>query len=59
MDCVEFVERVIGIKLLQHQKKLLKTLEIHKNDVMVMGPITGRIYFFPKQEVVCINERTV
>lgn len=51
MDCVEFTERVIGIKLLQHQKKLLKTLEIHKNDVMVISPITGRIYFVPKSDL--------
>ncbi len=59
MDCVEFVERVMGIKLFQYQKELLKALETHKNDVIAMSPITGRIYFFPKQEVTSINERTV
>lgn len=59
MDCVEFVERIMGIKLFQYQKELLKTLEAHKNDLMVISPITGRIYFVPKQEVACINERTV
>lgn len=59
MDCIEFVERVMGVKLLQYQKKLLKTLEAHKNDVMAMSPITGRIYFFPKREGECTNERTV
>lgn len=51
MDCIEFVESIMGIKLLQYQKRLLKTLEAHKNDVMAISPITGRMYFFPKQEV--------
>lgn len=55
MNCVEFVECVMGIKLFQYQKELLKTLEAHKDDVITMSPITGRIYFFPKQEVTRIK----
>lgn len=50
MNCEEFIEKITGIKLLHYQKELLKTMEAHKDDVIAMSPITGKLYFFPKKK---------